>query len=295
VELTDNIRQRERWERVALAELRDGSADTALQLYRQHQRLVIGRRGEMITKAVDDWHRYVTGTGDLTNGLLIARDNDTVAELNWRARSRLAASGSLHGPTHDTSGRTFQAGDRILCRRNQHRLDVLNGDFGTVLAVDQDQGTLTVRLDRDPDPQNLPGWYLDRGHVDHGYALTGHKAQGITTSHTFIVTDGAADREWVYVAMSRGRQANTLYLAGPEPGDEQCTHLTHPDPGDGLDALIASLGRSAAEAAAIDHTTGPGMPNGDDADRVDLIVARIRSQRDAQRRGPPGIGLAAGR
>ena len=111
----------------------------------------------------------------------------------------------------------FQAGDRILCRQNQNRLGVLNGDLATVVSVDPDHGTLTVRLDRDPETRDLPVWYLDQGHVDYGYALTGHKAQGVTTDRTFVIVDGTTDREWAYVAMSRGRQTNSLYLTNPQP------------------------------------------------------------------------------
>ena len=40
-----------------------------------------------LTKAKRDWYDHVAASGDLTDALLIARDNDTVAELNERARS----------------------------------------------------------------------------------------------------------------------------------------------------------------------------------------------------------------
>ncbi len=80
----------------------------------------------------------------------------------------------------------------------------------------KNEKSLTVQLDRDPETRDLPVWYLDQGHVDYGYALTGHKAQGVTTDHTFVIVDGTTDREWAYVAMSRGRQANTLYLTTPK-------------------------------------------------------------------------------
>ena len=93
VTLTDNIRQHEPWERAALAELRDGSVDRAIDAYRQHQRLIIGHnRDDTIGRAVGDWHDRITATGDLTSGLLIANSNDTVSELNDAARNRLAAT-----------------------------------------------------------------------------------------------------------------------------------------------------------------------------------------------------------
>ncbi|MEA2057792.1 MAG: hypothetical protein U9O63_03665 [Actinomycetota bacterium] len=145
------------------------------------------------------------------------------------------------------------------------------------------------------DARVLPSWYLDDGHVDYGYAFTGHKAQGVTTSRTFTVITGGSDREWAYVALSRGRQANTLYLANPEPGEEPRTHLTHPERGDPVDALVASLARRAAESAAIDQAIGPPPPSRDVADRAAWIIARRRAERDELGQTPRGIGLAAGR
>ena len=309
IELTENMRQRDGWERTALAELRDGSVGDAIDAYRQHRRLIIGHdRDDTIFRAVGDWYRHITATGDLTSGLLIGHDNNTVAELNDQARRHLAASQRLNGPILRTGEQVFQTGDRILCRKNWDRLDVLNGDLGTVIAVDSDHGTLTVRLDRDPETRELPSWYLEEGHVDYGYALTGHKAQGVTTGRTFTVIAGGTDREWAYVAMSRGRQANTLYLADPEPDDEQCTHLTHEDRRNALDALTQSLGRSSAHVAAIDHfaggrpsvgadidTLGPPPSSSDVAERVAWIVARRRAERDEPERQQPGIQLASGR
>jgi len=42
----------------------------------------------------------------------------------------------------------------------------------------------------------------------HGYAITGHGAQGLTTERAFTLADDGAWREWLYVALSRGREAN---------------------------------------------------------------------------------------
>jgi ATP-dependent exoDNAse (exonuclease V) alpha subunit len=296
IELTENVRQRDEWERTALVELRNGSVVEAVDAYRQHKRLIIGHdRDDTISRAVADWYRHVVATGDVTSGLLIGHDNDTVAELNQQARSHLTASQRLHGSTLEAGQRVFQTGDRILCRKNQDRLDVLNGDLGTVITIDSDHGTLTVRLDRDPQTRKLASWYIDQDHVDYGYALTGHKAQGVTTGRTFTVITSGADREWVYVAMSRGRQANTLYLADPKPDDEGCTHLTHEDRSDALDALTVSLDRSSAQVAAIDHILGSPPPSSDVAERVAWIAARRTAERERLERMPPDVDLAVER
>ena len=56
--------------------------------------------------------------------------------------------------------------------------------------------------------------------------------------------------------MSRGQEANTIYLTDPELDHDECTHLTHQHP-ERVPALIAALGRSAGEPAALDTGRGP--------------------------------------
>ena len=255
-ELTENLRQHEEWERTALAQLRDGSVDQAVEMYRQHRRLVIGQnRDDILSQAVADWYQHVVETGDLADALLLAPDNKTVADLNELARSHIAASGGLDGPVLQAADRVFQIGDRTLCLTNRSRLGVLNSDLATVVSVDPGRRSLTVRLDRDLETRDLPDCYLDEGHLDYGYALTGHKAQGVTVGRTFAVIGGATNREWAYVAMSRGRVANTAYLVCPE-GVERCTHVHHQRRNDPLDVAMSGFHRSRGQSAAIDISRG---------------------------------------
>jgi ATP-dependent exoDNAse (exonuclease V) alpha subunit len=185
--------------------------------------------------------------------LLIGYDHDTVDHLNHAARSRLDADGALTGGELVAGGRVFQGGDRVLCLRNQPGVGVLNGDLGTVTTIDADAATVTVELDRDHEARVLPGWYLDQGHVGYGYALTGHKAQGVTTDATFTVLAGAAEREWLYVAMSRGRHTNSLYLAAACADSELCGHVPHPDRLDRVDELARSLAHRPSRGFRIER------------------------------------------
>jgi conjugative relaxase-like TrwC/TraI family protein len=256
VELYQNIRQDQPWERTALDELRNGSVADAVASYRKHRRLIIGRtRDETLVRAVDDWYQHVTTTGDLTGSLLLARNNETVKQLNVFARGHLANSGHLTGSTLEAGGREYQRGDRVICLKNDPRLGVLNGDLATAIHVDPKTGTLTIQLDRDPEPRSLPGQYLDDGHIDYGYALTGHKAQGITVDRTFAVIGGGATREWAYVVMSRGRESNHAYLLSLDT-DEQCAHLSHQGREDPLEVAISSLQRQERRGAAAELGIG---------------------------------------
>jgi hypothetical protein len=63
----------------------------------------------------------------------------------------------------------------------------------------------------------LPADYLEDGHLTYGYAITAHKAQGMTVEQTFVLASEGIDRQWGYTALSRARSGTRLYLAGTHP------------------------------------------------------------------------------
>jgi len=277
VELTENVRQDQEWERTALAELRDGSISRAVAMYDRRGLINLSTTADdTIAQAVDAWYDDVRDTGDPAQVLLIGHRNATVDQLNRQARARIAESGLLRGPSVDTGDRIFQVGDRAVCLKNRNRLGVLNGDLATVTAVDPDSRTVTLKLDRSDSTVTVPHWYIDEGNLDWGYALTGHKAQGATARRAHTVAGDGVDREWLYVTMSRGREANTIYLTDPDLTEGECMHLTHQH-SERLPALITALGRTAAEPAASD--TGRGAEATTDRqlnERLAALEAQIK-------------------
>ena len=60
-----------------------------------------------------------------------------------------------------------------------------------------------------------------------GYASTGHAAQGATVDVARVVAGvGQIDCAGVYVPLTRGREANYLYMAESMPGDSETGHGT---------------------------------------------------------------------
>jgi ATP-dependent exoDNAse (exonuclease V) alpha subunit len=50
-------------------------------------------------------------------------------------------------------------------------------------------------------------------HLDHGYALTTHKAQGVTVDQAFVLAGGrTTDRELGLVQLSRHRQNAQVFV-----------------------------------------------------------------------------------
>jgi hypothetical protein len=188
---------------------------------------------------------------------MIALRRDDVADLNHRARTKMLAAGRLTGPTITTgSGVQLQAGDRIVCLRNDRRIGVVNGTRATIIRVHLRDRTVEAVDDRRGVRLELPAGYLDAGHVTHGYAITGHKAQGLTCDHTYTLGTDTLYREWGYVAMSRGKLTNQLYH-GPsaDRGDDGLHHHTHLDDRDAVASLTSRLRRSRAEVAVSPKVT----------------------------------------
>ena len=234
LELTQNRRQRSSWERSVVDQLRDGDTSRAVAGYAEHGRLTVVAPDELAGRVLTHWQHLVDRHG-AESVVVIARTRRQVDHLNLAARQRRIDAGHVSGPEVATpDGARFAAGDRVVCLRNDRRLDVDNGTRATIVAVHPD-GALDIRPDGHGRPVTLPAPYLADGNLAHGYAITGHKAQGLTVDHALVVADETVDGEWGYVAMSRGRHTNHLYLTDTDRADPR-RHAPEPveDPTDGL-------------------------------------------------------------
>ncbi len=276
IELIDNRRQTHTWEQTALDELRHGNPDTALHAYTKHGRIRTADTAQRLRdQLVDDW--WQTARDDLPGSIMIALRRDDVAELNLRARATMLADGQLTGPALQVGDAEFQTGDRIVCLRNNRRLGVVNGTRATIASVDPTLRTVDTVDDRGV-RRRLPAGYLDAGHLAHGYAMTGHKAQGLTCDHTYTLGTESLYREWGYVAMSRGRITNQLYHGPADHRDDDgLHHHVHLDT-DQTANLTNRLRRTRAETPITDQPDTLGA----DIRRLETFLARpdVQRQRD---------------
>ena len=122
--------------------------------------------------------------------------------------------------------REFRTGDRVVCLRNQRADDLLNGLRGVVISIDADARSLTVRL-TDGTDRVIPTSYLDAGHLDHGYAMTIHKAQGLTADEALLLATDDLYREAEYTALSRARFDTRAYVVADDFSDDPRIDLSH--------------------------------------------------------------------
>jgi conjugative relaxase-like TrwC/TraI family protein len=222
IELLSNQRQCERWEQCALAELRAGDVVRAVSAYARHDRLRIEDGLDTLTdRLLTDYEQHLTAhTPDQV--LVVASSRGDARRLNALLRQRLLEHGRLgtdelritltdpRDPAGTRGERGYRQGEQVLVCVNDYPRGLLNGTRGTVTALHRRDQELDVRLD-DGRELRLDREYLQSGQLRHGYALTAHKAQGITVDVSLLWGTQALARETGYVALSRGRHANYLY------------------------------------------------------------------------------------
>jgi hypothetical protein len=247
VQLAEAVRFTARWERDASLRLRTGDV-SALEEYREHGRI----RGADPEQALDDAvRRYVAHTLAGRDVLLMIADRERCREVSRRIREELIHFGvvSAGADVRLAGGARASVGDLIICRRNDHQVEagepgrtLANGDTLRIEAIGPDRAILVRRaLDCDP-ATGERRWterafsYAGYGGDDLAYAVTGHSAQGRTVQVGLPVLTGTEDRQWAYVAMTRGAQANVMTvftqpgrIAEPEAGTRPAPELARHD------------------------------------------------------------------
>ncbi len=272
-------RQREDWQRDATRELATGQTAEALERYRAAGMVRgTGTRAEAKAALVAGWDA-VRRESPAASQVILAYTRDDVRDLNILARERMRASGELRGIDQvvQTEGgeRAFAAGDRVMFQRNERGLGgragerdsgvaVKNGTLGTVLEVASKGERLTVRLDdaggaraglEGKDSRVVTFYTRDYAHIDHGYAATVHKAQGVTVDRAHVLATPHMDRHAAYVGLTRHRDGVALHYAAEDFASPA--------------ALARVLGRERAKDTTLDY----------DRDGEDLV------RRYAERRG----------
>ena len=237
VEITEVRRQREEWQQDATYELATGRTGEALVAYDDRGAVhAVSTREEARRELIERWDRERQAAPDATR-IILTHTNAEVRELNDLARSRLRDAGALGGDVAvqvERGERTFAPGDRVMFLRNERSLGVKNGTLGVLEQASPER--VAVRLD---DGRSVAFDLKDYAHLDHGYAATIHKAQGVTVDRAHVLATPGMDRHAAYVAMSRHRDRLDLHYARDDFADSL--------------ALVRTLSRDRTKDMASDY------------------------------------------
>ncbi|GAA0194468.1 Ti-type conjugative transfer relaxase TraA [Brevundimonas nasdae] len=236
-EIGEVRRQREDWQRDATCDLATGKTGHAIHAYDRHGMVHVAEtreqaRGELIQR----WDRERRASPDASR-IILTHTNDEVRALNEAARDRMRDAGDLDHEvrvTVERGARTFAAGDRIIFLQNERGLGVKNGTLGTVQEISAQ--SMTVRVD---DGRSVAFDLNDYKKIDHGYAATIHKAQGMTVDRTHVLATPGMDAHSSYVALSRHRDGTDLHYGRDDFADQN--------------RLVRTLSRDRAKDMATDY------------------------------------------
>lgn len=238
-EIAEVRRQREGWQRDATRELATGRTGDALgRCERAGGVQGHGSQEEARAAVVTGWaagrHR-----SPHESRIMLAHTRADVAELNRLARDAMRGAGALgteHQVQTEAGPRAMAAGDRVMFLRNERALGAWNGrggvavkngtlgTLGTVAAIEAEGQRLTVRLDGPGGGEggrSVTFYLRDYGHLEHGYAATVHKAQGVTVDHAHVLAGAGMDRHMAYVALTRHREGVQLHWSREAMGDRE--------------------------------------------------------------------------
>ena len=280
-EIAEVRRQREGWQRDATRELATGRTGVALGRY-EAAGMVRGHATQDEARAalVAGWAAERHQSPNQSQ-VMLAYTRVDVAELNRLAREQVRAAGGLgvdQVVQTERGARAMASGDRLMFLRNERGLGadpggrggvaVKNGTLGTVLAVEQGE-RLTVRLDGPGGPEGrgapvVTFYTRDYAHLDHGYAATIHKAQGVTVDRAHVLASAHMDRHAAYVALTRHREGVALHWSAEALGDQA--------------GLERTLGRERAKDTSLDYDLDRAGPERAYAERRGLDPLRPESE-----------------
>jgi len=113
------------------------------------------------------------------------------------------------------SEKSFSKEDKVIFLKNDRTLGVTNGSTGEIDKINK-RGDISIKTENGTKDFNVKKGY---NHLDHGYALTNHKAQGQTIKTVLINHDSETsltNRNSFYVSISRATDEVKIYTNDKE-------------------------------------------------------------------------------
>lgn len=251
----------EPWEAAASIALRSGRPEAAEQyaahdrLHTSHPKLLARQLAKEVTRAEAEGRTVAVTTASVATARSI---NEAIQHERGTAldHGAVLADGTAAG-----------IGDHIATRRNDPTLEttagvtVRNRHTWTVRSVGEDGGLVVT--DDDRGSVHLPADYVAK-HVELGWAVTGYGNEGDTIDIAYAIIEPGTSRSHLYVAMTRGREANHAWIPDPtgtvDPAEALAEVASRAPSHESALAMHALLVRGIGNRPAAYGFDGPGGP-----------------------------------
>lgn len=243
LELTEVRRQRLGWQKEATQLLARGQVEQALHYYDTASHLHEYATQSLAQQGlVTLWNDSRLANPQQTQ-IMLAYTREAVQSLNEQARNLRQEHNELGKEAWFTTSRgerRFAENERVYFLKNERSLGVMNGSLGTITRIEKE--AIQVLLDKSLDkesPQTISVSLHFYNHLDHGYAATLHKAQGVTVDRSYVLGSRYFDAHAAYVSLSRHRESVDVFWSREEFACYQ--------------DLIHAFGRDRAKELSIDY------------------------------------------
>jgi ATP-dependent exoDNAse (exonuclease V) alpha subunit len=203
------------------------------------------------------------------NRLKVERSDGTTKEYDPRRLRGVAV--------YEKAERTFSEGDRVQMTAPHKAAGLANRELGTVERVDP-SGDMKLRMDSG----RTATVAADKpAHLDHGYAVTSHSAQGATADRIIVHAESGqstalVNERFAYVAGSRMREGLDVYT-------------------DNSQGLTSSLERQFDKTAAVHgKEVAPRQGHGESDPGKDAHAVTARGEQQSQTVQPTSSGHGLG-
>lgn len=214
----------------AVNEIAMGAPDKALQFLADN--IIEIEKSKERLEAVTNAYCELSPSEQKETMILTARNCEREA-LNMKIRNRLIRCGQIEeGEKYlvEVGGkkpveRKFSAGDKVVFLKNDMRLGVMNGTKGEIKEIDGDIFKISVDNNKTVNVD-----INDYCSIEHGYAVTTHKAQGATVKRAMINLNSnntkLNSRNAFYVDISRAKIDVKIFCDDKEKLSEQVSQFS---------------------------------------------------------------------
>ena len=226
-------RQKDFSDRQATYDLSTGNAEQALKYYDEKGAINIHRNDQEMMESIKE--NYMAWQKESKSQLILAHTRVEVSNINKTIHEELKTNGKLGQRSQKINGKEFSEGDRFVFLENDRGIDVKNGTTGTIERIDKD-GEYQIKTD---DGRTVNFNAKDYTRFDHAYAMTIHKAQGVSVDANQLCVSKNADSHLMLVGMTRHKEDLKIHAVQHHDQQEAGNY--------GLEDIIKSAQKSHAK------------------------------------------------